>query len=281
MKTKRLIILISVIAVIVLLVVLNSTVFTLKKVEINFYDKNDQLIEDNNTLTHFDQSSIQQIISSADFKFGKNMFLIKKKPYIDALEKNNAYLKVIDITSVFPNKLVVKVVEREDFYSVNLDNGKYAILDGELKVLNIVDSLDKYSTISSSIDVDNVEIGSFINFTDEQKILKQVQTYLYNCTFDTPKAIAFIEGINVNFDYMTDNPTQDCLWLNIQTRKTNALGDNVAGVKLSIENASLNLEEKIYKALEAYNTCLQEDLSKTQSGTIKVFNNLQTIWQQE
>ena len=81
MKTssKRLLIILSVLAIIILLVVLNSTVFTLKKVEVNFYNTQDQLIEDNNTLTHFNEESIDDIIDSAKFKFGKTIFLIKKQ----------------------------------------------------------------------------------------------------------------------------------------------------------------------------------------------------------
>lgn len=281
MKTKRLIAIISIIAVLVLLIVLNSTVFTLKKVEINFYNTNDELIEDNNTLNHFDQSSIDEIIKSAKFKYGKNMFLVKKAPYIKTLEQANPYLKVIGITRVFPNKLVVKVVEREDFYKANLTNGKVAILDGELKVLNIVDSIDDYAIIDSKMTLDNVTPGDFITSSDEQNVLKTVKDHLYTCTFDTPRAIALIESIEVKSSYMTENPTLNCLWVNIVTRKTNANGDNVAGVTIRIENATTNLEQKIVNAFMAYNTALQEDISKTQSGYITVYNNLSTFWTQD
>ena len=282
MKTKRLIIILSIIAVFVVVVVLSSTVFTLKKVEINFYDKNDVLIEDNNTLQYFSQDSIEGIIKSGNFKFGRNMFLLKKKPYYSRLESKNPYLKVIDITAKFPDTLVVKVVEREEFYYTNLANNKCAILDGELKLLNIVDNsqVDPYDYIYIDLDLGQATIGEFYNSTDSQKVLSQVKDNLYISTLDTLKAIQLIQSVDISLNYMTENTVEKCLWLDIQTRQTDSTGSTLAGVKISIENPAQNLEDKIYKALVAYNTFLTdaEHLTKTQTGIITVRDDLEFGW---
>ena len=278
MKTKRLIIILSIVAVLVLIVVLSSTVFTLKKVEINFYDKSDQLIEDNNTLNHYSENDIKAIIDSAGFKYGKNMLLIKKKPYIQKLESANPYLKVIGITSKFPNKLVIKAAEREEYYYTQISSGKYAILDGELKLLNIVDQVDPYNYIRLDIKLSDVTVGEFYNTSDEQKIISQVSSELHICTLDTNKAILLFESISLSYSSTTENPTAQCYWLQLDTRVSAVNGTNIAGVKFSIEGAENNLDKKMEKAIIAYNTLLQEDNAKTQTGTIKVYNNLRTVW---
>ena len=284
MKTKRLIIILSIIAVFVVVVVLSSTVFTLKKVEINFYDKNDVLIEDNDTLQHFSQESIKSIIDSGKFKFGRNMFLLKKKGYYSQLESANPYLKVIDITAKFPDTLIVKVVEREEFYYTNLSNGKSAILDGELKVLSIVNSadIDPYNYVYVDMDLTEAVAGKFYNSTKKQQVLASLKDNLYISTLDTTKAIQLLESVEIKLDFMSENSVEKCLWINMISRQTNKQGSTVAGVKFSIENASVNLEDKVYKAIVAYNTFLDsenaEHLTKTQTGVIRVYDNLEFAW---
>ncbi len=272
MKTssKRLLIILSVLAIIILLIVLNSTVFTLKKVEVNFYNTQDQLIEDNNTLTHFNEESIDDIIDSAKFKFGKTIFLIKKQPYINRLELKNPYLKVISITARFPNKLVIKVAEREVLYATPLANSKYALLDGELKVLEIVDSIDAFSCVVVDLELDTLQAGTFVKGEKQYSILKQFAPCMQVCTFNTQETIALVESVSLEYGHLTGSQTEQGYWLNIKTRTQNKEGSAVAGVSLRIEDSAKDLEDKLYKAWVAYNTLLTSDVSKTQSGTITV-----------
>ena len=63
MKKKRLIILLSIFAVLVLVVVLSSTVFTLKTVVVNFYNADDKLVDDITKNHYFNSDEkINQII---------------------------------------------------------------------------------------------------------------------------------------------------------------------------------------------------------------------------
>ena len=118
--------------------------------------------------------------------------------------------------------------------------------------------------------------------TDSQKILAQLKEKLFVSTLDTVGAISLIQEVKVKTDIMIDNPAGECLWLDIQTRPTKKDGTTLAGVLFSIENATSNLEDKVYRALVAYNTFLDganaEHLIKTQTGIIKVYNNLEYVW---
>ena len=90
MKKKSLIIMLSIIGFIVLVVVLSSTIFSLKKVNLTFYSNTLRLTNKN-----------EEIISSGNFKYNQSIFFIDKKKYISNLEKNNPYLKVINIETNF------------------------------------------------------------------------------------------------------------------------------------------------------------------------------------
>lgn len=142
-----------------LLVVLVSAVFTVQSISVNWHTKPNVLTVENN----------DNIISSSKIKQKSSVFTLKKKDYIASIEKNNSYVKVDSIEVQFPNKVVIHVSEREPYYYLNIGVGEYAILDEDLKVLELTNDLNAYinkfgiSPIEMNIDstmIANLTIGS-------------------------------------------------------------------------------------------------------------------------
>lgn len=159
MKNKRLVIILSVLIVLTLLIVLVSAVFTVQSISVQWHTQPNVLTVNSN----------EKIISSSKIKEKSSVFTLKKKDYIASIEKNNAYVKVKSIEVKFPNKVVIHVCEREPYYYLNLSAGEYAILDADLKVLELTNNLKSYvdafgvSPIEMNIDntmIANMNIGS-------------------------------------------------------------------------------------------------------------------------
>ena len=136
MKTKRLVIIFSVLIVLTLLIVLVSAVFTVQSISVNWHTKP-------NVMT---VASNENIISSSKIKYKSSVFALKKKDYLASIEKTNSYVKVESIEVKFPNKIVINVSEREPYYYLDMGSGEYAILDDDLKVLELVTNLYEYSS---------------------------------------------------------------------------------------------------------------------------------------
>ena len=159
---KRLIVLISFFAFIVLIIVLSSTVFSLRTVQVNFL-----------STTNYLENEID-IISSANFSYGESIFFIDREVYTNEIEQNNPYIKVVSLEVVFPNRLIIHAVERNEMYAFKLSDNSYAITDDELKVLSIkpvfVNTTENAILVNSnlSILVSSVVEGAVlpINVTD-------------------------------------------------------------------------------------------------------------------
>ena len=128
LKHKKLIISLGVVLGLVLLVVIMSfTLFAVGKVEVRF--KNNTQI--------FTEESKTAIAKHEAIKFGTPIYTLNKKQLINELEKDKPYLKVINIETVFPNKIIIHCAEREETYAVKAGDRKYFICDSEFKVLTI------------------------------------------------------------------------------------------------------------------------------------------------
>ncbi len=110
--------------IVVTMVALSFTVFTVKEVELNF--KTSQNIE----------WVDQEIIETGGFEFGKCLLFDSKKEYAINIEKQNPYLKVLNIETVFPSKFVVHLQEREECFAFQ-NEGNTVYLGDDLKVLKI------------------------------------------------------------------------------------------------------------------------------------------------
>ena len=84
----------------------------------------------------------EEIVDAGKFNYGASVLFDGKNKYIDNINskiqenENFAYLEVVNIETVFPNKYVIHVAEREEVFAINLQD-KYLICDDDLRILRI------------------------------------------------------------------------------------------------------------------------------------------------
>jgi len=127
MKGKRLIVLLSVLAFLTVLIVINSTLFTLQKVSVNWLT----------TKYVLDLNNVKDYNITDKVHLGGSIFFVEKDEIAEDLERSFSYLRVVSIETKFPNKIVIHSAERESLYAVSLGSNRYAVLDEMGKVLNI------------------------------------------------------------------------------------------------------------------------------------------------
>lgn len=116
--------------VIVTIIILCFTLFTVQNVNVQFWTSTQHEYED------------EKIISASNIQMGKNIFFLDKQNFADNIEREYPYLQVINIETSFPSSLTIHVRERQSFYAIKNDEG-YLILDDYLKVLEQSQELTK------------------------------------------------------------------------------------------------------------------------------------------
>lgn len=180
LKHKKLIISLGVIlGLVLLIIILSFTLFSLRTVTVEF--KNNTQI--------FTEESKQSIIENDSIKFGSPIYTINKSKIIEELEKDKPYLEVINIETVFPNKMIIHCAEREETYAVKAGDKKYFICDKDFKVLTIrpnYTSLQDNSILFLGLEnlisnTNRVNEGEFLEFLSEGEMLKSIgQAMLLN-----------------------------------------------------------------------------------------------------
>lgn len=188
MTNKRVIIVLSVLAVVAILLLVSSLVFKVKTIDV--------VVLNSNTETNFVKS--EEVINSSELKIGQNIFFVGKNKATQKIEKALPYVKVENIVSKFPNKLVINISERvEEFYvTYETDANKfYLILDNELKILKVVEQKEdvdsdlcefkfKPSSCEVATKLDNFEVLSLINnFESFTLDASKVKQYISMCEF--------------------------------------------------------------------------------------------------
>ena len=171
-KNKIITTFISLLAIIVLLVVLSSTLFAVSEVKVSFQTP------PQNGLTSVSET---EIVQSANIKLGTNVFLLEKKKATQNLEKANPYIKVINIETKFPNKVIIHAAERDEVLAFQKDDKCY-ITDCDFKVLRIVNgeyTSDNSNAIKILFDGEGASEGEFLNVSDKFKPLKTLEEANY------------------------------------------------------------------------------------------------------
>ncbi len=235
MKNKSLIIILSILAFIVLVVVLSSTVFCLNSVKVNFLS---------NTINLTNQE--QTIIDSGNFTYKKSIFFLNKEKFKENIEINNPYAKVVSIETIFPNKLVVNVVERNELFVVkNYDSStssfkNYAILDNELKVLKVEN--DYTNTHLNPILVE-IEGDNFYDLTLGHSLNNSYKTLLDNLA---------VELLAYNNNPVMLKANFESIILNFSTNEDVFIKMR-SGVEIILKEGNVRLTEKFMLALSYYN----------------------------
>lgn len=151
MKKKWIIALSTIGVVIITIVILSFTLFTVQTISIDY----------RTSLQH--EYDDEAIIDASGLPKGKNIMFLKKQKYIDNIEKSYPYLEVINIETSFPSKLTIHLRERQPFYAVQSD-GKYLLLDSSLKVLEELEEFFSTRTNAILLPFDfGAELGEFVS----------------------------------------------------------------------------------------------------------------------
>lgn len=180
LKHKKLLISLGVIlGLVLLIIILSFTLFALHTVTVEFK---------NNTQIFTEESKLS-ISENEAIKYGSPIYTINKSKIIEELEKDKPYLEVINIETVFPNKLIIHCAEREETYAVKAGDKKYFICDKDFKVLTIrpnYTSLQDNSILFLGLEnlilnTNRVNEGEFLEFSSEGEMLKSIgQAMLLN-----------------------------------------------------------------------------------------------------
>lgn len=240
----------SILCFIVLVVVLSSTIFSLKSVNLIFYS---------NTINLTDK---ELIVESGDFQYNQSIFFLNKRKYINNLEKNNPYLKVLNIETSFPNSLTINAIERNELFVVKTyqDNifKNYAILDDEFKVLRtsttfLSSNQNEILINIEGYDFDNKNAGEFLDNVEHSKVLQILSNELLSYNNNVLLLKANFAEINLDYE-----------------NKDNILIKMHSGVEILIKDYSNKLESKFHLALSYYNS---SSVEKKENGRITVFEN--------
>jgi len=176
---KKLIISLSVVfGFVAVLLILFWTLFALSKVTVSFSTSIENLTV-----------SKEEIIKVGKFRKGASVLFEGKKKSIKRIDEyvseneNFAYIKIENIETVFPNKFVIHISEREELFAIPFQES-FLICDRELRVLRVADSfVSKQSNaiLLEGLGIKNTEIkvGDFLK-VEEKNITKLYSAFVKN-----------------------------------------------------------------------------------------------------
>ncbi len=169
MSKKWIITLCAVGFVLATMLILFWTLFGLSSVSVQFNSSRINLIV-----------SEKEIVDAGKFHYGASVLFEGKNRSIENINQyasqneNFAYIKVVNIETVFPNKFVVHVIEREELFAVQHTSGElteYLICDRDFRVLKKTNSVEESEGSAKPILLTGLEIegkgeiavGDFLN----------------------------------------------------------------------------------------------------------------------
>lgn len=182
--SKKAIIITSVcVGVVAVVLILFWTLFALSSVTVEFHTTTKNL-----TLSE------EEIVEAGDFSYGACVLFDGKNKYVERLNKKAgedekfAYLEVVNIETVFPNRYIIHVAEREEVFAIQTGN-EVLILDDDLRVLSKESLADGESYISSKQNAielknltilnDEINVGDFLE-VEQTGVLEFYNAFLAN-----------------------------------------------------------------------------------------------------
>lgn len=238
MKNKRLLVILIIFGVITLAVILGSAVFTVSSVELKW----------ETTTNIFSTVDSDDIIDAGDFDMGQSVFLSEKQTYIDNIERAYPYIQVVNIETVFPNKLVVHVAEREPIYALkvtdsnNSNDYAYVMLDKYFKVLTISNLVLPSNTTPIVLEIDGstlvdteFNVGQVASFVEHYTMFNSFVDYVKSYGFHP---VNIYGSMTVQFGYnttLTIDPIDN---------------EEISNITVLIQDANTRLKEKVEKSLQ-------------------------------
>ncbi len=191
----------AIVALVVLIIILCFTAFSLKSISIDYRTSSENI---SNLISNED------IINGGKFKKGKPIFFQNKKQYIKNIEDTCPFIKVINIETVFPSKLVVHIAERQKVFAIKgkvseEDEEKecFYICDNELRVLEI--KADFLSTQENSILIETQENGLLKEYKEGEYISEIRKPMLYDALYENNRYLgeqqSIIEKLTLTEEY--------------------------------------------------------------------------------
>lgn len=123
--------------------------------------------------------SVEQIISASGIKIGKNLVRLSADEHENNVERYLPYVGSAEIIKSFPDSIYINVTPAKEYAAFKIDD-KYAKVDAEYKVLEIVQQQPMGLLLIRNIEVGEISAGVKISFTDEAQrdSLKQLKDIL-------------------------------------------------------------------------------------------------------
>lgn len=121
--------------------ILVLTVFRTGSVSLEFH---------NQTRQFETAESQEEVLNSVNFYEKQSVFFMNKKKLKTELERNNPYIEIINIETIFPSTIVVHAMEREPVYAFEYGHA-YLLTDAKLKVLSVISSPEGYVLMENRI----------------------------------------------------------------------------------------------------------------------------------
>ena len=181
MSKKLLAVIISVTAVVVLIVVLGVT-FTIRHVTI-----------DTTSTLNLSEEEELSLIADSGIVMKSSILSVDENTVISNIENQHPSIKVISVERKFPNTVCVNLTDRTPVYAIRMQDGKYALIDRESKIVDIVESYDDYNYITPIIgyDLPSVQKGGFLNIAFISEITAEAE----NLSFVNQRFSSFIPSI--------------------------------------------------------------------------------------
>ena len=261
MSKKSIIISSIVVVMIILTSILFGAVFCLRKQTVK--------IVDNST---FDFESAE-IISTANLKHGKSIFMLDKNKAIKRIESKFSHIKVIQIKTTSLTSIQICVRARHEMYYAQAHE-KFYVFDEELKVLEIIEEVENEPIHLTKITTEDLKIKTttkvcdFVGTQEQKSITDGLFTAMITCVTKN-------YGENEEFLSREDicNINQEVEFQEFESFNKIIITTKY-GVKLDIENPANNIQNKINICFSTIKHFILQENNKEKSGTIKIYSNL-------
>lgn len=203
-RKKRLIILSAILCGVLVIILLASTLFSLKSVRIEFKNARYALDEEYYTENY--------IVDSGKFKFGSNLLFYEVNTAKANIEKSIGYAEVIKIERIFPNSITVHIAERQPCVLIKSED-LYFVLDKNLKILHVSNqenlleiNNEKYCPLLyvENLNLEDKQMGDFL----ENSNLKEILTQIFNCAYMASLSMGHFMSVKITVDELSEVVTR-------------------------------------------------------------------------
>lgn len=197
--------------------------------------------------------SSEDIIKKSGINKDENIFLCSEKTTNKNLSSDFPYIDNIKLKRDIPNKIIICVNETQESAFVKF-NDKYAILNSNDKVLDIIDSKKDNLTEIVGVNISDATVGKEIQFEDatKQNIVKDIQNVLSTEKLDKITQIDVTQLDNPSFVYNSTLKVQLGSSSDDISKKVNfaakiiAKSPDVANNKGTLDASMANTDNKVY-----------------------------------